>query len=74
MTLVDTDARKQITRSFDATLFVEAGAGTGKTHSLVARISAMISAGLPPEASATSPPSPSPRTRPQSCATACEKP
>ena len=49
MTLVDTDARKQITTEFDATLFVEAGAGTGKTHSLVARIVAMISAGLPSE-------------------------
>ena len=49
MTLIDDAAREQIASDFGATLFVEAGAGTGKTHSLVARIVGLISEGLPPE-------------------------
>jgi ATP-dependent helicase/nuclease subunit A len=47
VSLVDDEARQQITSQFDVTLFVEAGAGTGKTHSLVSRIVAMVSAGRP---------------------------
>ncbi|MGH1491365.1 MAG: UvrD-helicase domain-containing protein, partial [Acidimicrobiales bacterium] len=36
--LVDHKDRETITRSLDRTLFVEAGAGSGKTSSLVERI------------------------------------
>ena len=45
MTLADQAARDRIERSLDETLFVEAGAGTGKTHQLVQRIVNLIAAG-----------------------------
>ena len=41
----DQPARKRIANSLDETLFVEAGAGTGKTTSLVGRIVSLISRG-----------------------------
>ncbi len=45
MTLADQDARTRIETSLDETLFVEAGAGTGKTHQLVERIVNLIADG-----------------------------
>ncbi len=45
MTLADQAARDRIERSLDETLFVEAGAGTGKTHQLVQRIVNLIASG-----------------------------
>ncbi|MCH7653272.1 MAG: UvrD-helicase domain-containing protein [Chloroflexi bacterium] len=41
----DEEARRRIRESLDETLFVEAGAGTGKTTSLVERIVALVSTG-----------------------------
>jgi ATP-dependent exoDNAse (exonuclease V) beta subunit len=41
----DAEARRRIREDLDATLFVEAAAGTGKTTALVARIVAMLRAG-----------------------------
>ena len=41
----DQPARERIINSLDETLFVEAGAGTGKTTSLVGRIVSLISRG-----------------------------
>ena len=45
MTPVDAAARAQIRDLHDATLFVEAGAGTGKTTALVNRVVALIARG-----------------------------
>ncbi len=45
--LPDDSARRRITADLDATLFVEAGAGTGKTTTLVARVVAHVRAGVP---------------------------
>ena len=45
MTLADQAARDRIERSLNETLFVEAGAGTGKTHQLVQRIVNLIAGG-----------------------------
>jgi ATP-dependent helicase/nuclease subunit A len=45
MTLRDAEARAQIARETGTTLFVEAGAGTGKTTALVERIVALIAGG-----------------------------
>ena len=45
MSLVDQTARETVHTDLGATLFVEAGAGTGKTHSLVERIVALVSTG-----------------------------
>src|SRR5690242_9656690 len=45
-TLADADARRRILTDFEATLFVEAAAGTGKTTALVGRIVALISEGV----------------------------
>ncbi|TAK21945.1 MAG: hypothetical protein EPO26_13270 [Chloroflexota bacterium] len=42
---VDQPARDRLRRDFDSTLFVEAGAGTGKTTALVGRIVAMVADG-----------------------------
>ncbi len=42
---VDQPARDRIRNSLDETLFVEAGAGTGKTTSLVDRVLGLVSAG-----------------------------
>ena len=41
----DDDARRRIVTEIDRTLFVEAGAGSGKTSSLVARFVALVLAG-----------------------------
>lgn len=43
--LVDAEARRQIREDLDATLVVEAAAGTGKTTMLVARIIALVQTG-----------------------------
>jgi len=43
--LVDQQARDTIATDLDRTLFVEAGAGTGKTHSLVQRIIGLLASG-----------------------------
>src|SRR4051812_47377179 len=40
--LTDDDARDRITAGLDETLFVEAGAGSGKTTSLVERVVATV--------------------------------
>ena len=45
MTLADQAARDRIEHSLNETLFVEAGAGTGKTHQLVQRIVNLIASG-----------------------------
>ena len=42
---VDQDHRSRITESLDENLFVEAGAGTGKTTAMVARIVSLITTG-----------------------------
>jgi ATP-dependent helicase/nuclease subunit A len=44
-TLVDEGARSTIANDLDRTLFVEAGAGTGKTQSLVNRIVRLLATG-----------------------------
>ena len=41
----DEDQRKRIRSDLDATLFVEAGAGTGKTRELIERIVRLVSSG-----------------------------
>src|SRR4051794_41059248 len=43
--LIDEDARLRIRNDFASTLFVEAGAGTGKTSELVRRIVGLIENG-----------------------------
>ncbi|MGE5544681.1 MAG: UvrD-helicase domain-containing protein, partial [Bacillota bacterium] len=43
--LKDADARRQITEDLDRCLLVEAGAGSGKTASLVSRMLALIKEG-----------------------------
>lgn len=45
--LVDVDARNTVTTDLDTNLFVEAGAGSGKTTSLVRRIVRMVRSGVP---------------------------
>jgi ATP-dependent helicase/nuclease subunit A len=45
MTLADQADRDRIEQRLDQTLFVEAGAGTGKTHQLVQRIANLIARG-----------------------------
>src|SRR4249920_3017461 len=40
--LTDATARRQITEGLGRTLFVEAGAGSGKTRSLIDRVVAMV--------------------------------
>ncbi|HMO53703.1 MAG TPA: UvrD-helicase domain-containing protein, partial [Tepidiformaceae bacterium] len=47
--LPDAEHRALITSALDQTLFVEAGAGTGKTTALVGRIVALIRSGVPIE-------------------------
>ena len=46
-TLFDQAAREAIAHDLDHTLFVEAGAGTGKTSALVARLVALVQRGAP---------------------------
>jgi ATP-dependent exoDNAse (exonuclease V) beta subunit len=43
----DRDARRAIAEELDETLFVEAGAGAGKTAALVDRVVALVAAGTP---------------------------
>ena len=43
----DAAARKRITTDLDSNLFVEAGAGAGKTTQLVGRVLALVRAGVP---------------------------
>lgn len=45
----DDSARDSITRELSKNVFVEAGAGTGKTTSLVARLMALVESGVPVE-------------------------
>ncbi len=45
--LPDAEARRVVTSSLSRTLFVEAGAGSGKTTALVARIVNLVSTGTP---------------------------
>ena len=40
--LIDKEAREKIRTALDTTLLVEAGAGSGKTHSLVDRMLALF--------------------------------
>ncbi|HKC26659.1 MAG TPA: UvrD-helicase domain-containing protein, partial [Jatrophihabitans sp.] len=42
MTLADKRERDRITHDTAATLFVNAGAGSGKTHALVERVAALV--------------------------------
>jgi ATP-dependent helicase/nuclease subunit A len=51
--LDDQDERTRIVSDLDATLFVEAGAGSGKTKSLVDRVVALVEAGTAMSAIAT---------------------
>ena len=44
---VDEDSRRRIAQSLDETFFVEAGAGAGKTASLVERVCALVERGTP---------------------------
>ncbi|MGH9299732.1 MAG: UvrD-helicase domain-containing protein, partial [Acidimicrobiales bacterium] len=46
--LVDAVARHSIATNLDATLFVEAGAGSGKTTALVGRIAGLVASGKAP--------------------------
>lgn len=43
--LIDEEAREKIKTALDTTLLVEAGAGSGKTHSLVDRMLALLASG-----------------------------
>ncbi|HEU5301584.1 MAG TPA: UvrD-helicase domain-containing protein [Acidimicrobiia bacterium] len=45
----DESARRAISERLDESLFVEAGAGTGKTHELVGRVVALVGSGTPLE-------------------------
>lgn len=45
----DDDARTAIRERLEATMLVEAGAGTGKTSALVDRVVALVSSGVPIE-------------------------
>jgi ATP-dependent helicase/nuclease subunit A len=47
VTLADQDVRDRIATDLDHTLFVEAGAGSGKTTVLVRRIVALVASGMP---------------------------
>ena len=46
MTTIDQAARDRIVNELDITLFVEAGAGTGKTTALVRRVTALLKSGV----------------------------
>ena len=45
--MTDADALSVITIDLESSIYVEAGAGTGKTHSLVQRITALLKSGTP---------------------------
>ncbi len=44
---LDQQARERVAADLDTTLFVEAGAGSGKTRSLVDRVESLLAAGVP---------------------------
>ena len=44
--LADADQRARVATDLDATLFVEAGAGSGKTTALVGRLVALVESGI----------------------------
>lgn len=46
MLLTDQDDRTLIGTALDSTVFVEAGAGSGKTHAMVERIAALVDSGV----------------------------
>ena len=50
LAIADQPARDDIAEALDRTLFVEAGAGSGKTRSLVDRVEALVRADVPMEA------------------------
>ena len=45
--LIDAEARNRVTTALDRTLFVEAGAGSGKTTSVVNRVVRLVRSGVP---------------------------
>ena len=47
VTLTDSDARDTIATDLSSTLFIEAGAGTGKTTAMVNRIANLVESGVP---------------------------
>lgn len=53
MTLADIDARHRALTELDATLLVEAAAGTGKTALMAGRAAMLLASGVPPSALAT---------------------
>ena len=67
----DHQARGRIRTDLDHTLFVEAGAGTGKTTALVGRVAELVLAGRIDSPAASWRPSPSPRPQPRNCGTGC---
>src|SRR5262245_42460625 len=44
-TIVDSEVRERILRDLDATMFIQAGAGTGKTTAIVNRIVKLLATG-----------------------------
>ena len=50
MSLADDDVRREVGEHLDETLFVEAGAGSGKTTCLVKRFVALVESGVPADA------------------------
>ena len=65
----DQQHRDRIQQGLDENLFVEAGAGTGKTTALVGRIVTLIASGA--AEMRDWPRSPSPRPPPRNCGTGC---
>ena len=49
MTARDDESRRAVEEDLHRTLFLEAGAGSGKTHSLVTRFVALVESGVPAE-------------------------
>ena len=45
MTAIDSEARERLRTDLDSTLFVEAGAGSGKTQALTDRVVALLASG-----------------------------
>ena len=70
----DQDVRDRVTGDLGTTFLLEAGAGTGKTRVLVDRyVKCVLDDELGAGDVRRSPPSPSPRRRPASCASACAR-
>src|SRR5690242_3390295 len=49
MVPVDQEVRQAVRSDLDSTIFVQAGAGTGKTKELVERIVSLVASGVPME-------------------------